>query len=303
MPAELSRDPTVYAIPGFILLLAGEWWLLHRRHRAGTLTRGRPYESRDTWASLAMGGGILVIGAGIKLVQFGFATWLWERHLWDLGTSVWTWVGAVVAFDLAYYWDHRWRHEVRFLWASHVNHHSSQRFNYSTALRQEWSPWLELLLYPLLALVGFRPEMIVVAHGISLIYQFWVHTELVDRCGPLEWVLNTPSHHRVHHGSNQRYLDRNYAGILIVWDRLFGTFEPETEAVRYGLTKDITTYNPLRIASHEYASMLADVRGAASWRARLGYVFRHPGWTPAPAPAPAPAPGAGATASEAVATA
>ena len=137
-----------------------------------------------------------------------------------------------------------------------------------------------LFMLPL-ALAGFSPVMIVAAGAFNLFYQFWIHTELVDRLGPLEWVLNTPSHHRVHHGSNPRYLDKNYGGILIVWDRLFGTFEPETEPVVYGLTKDIDTYNPFRIAFHEWAAMLGDVRRAARWSARVGHLVRGPAWQPA----------------------
>jgi sterol desaturase/sphingolipid hydroxylase (fatty acid hydroxylase superfamily) len=129
-----------------------------------------------------------------------------------------------------------------------------------------------------LPLVGFPPVMVMTMQAVSLLYQFWVHTELVRRLGPLEWVMNTPSHHRVHHGSNQRYLDRNHAGVLIIWDRLFGTFEPEGEKVIYGLTKNINSYNPLRIAFHEWVDIWQDVRHAPTWSMKLRYIFGRPGW-------------------------
>jgi len=135
--------------------------------------------------------------------------------------------------------------------------------------------------------LGLSPELVETARGVNLLYQFWIHTETIGTLGPPEAVLNTPSHHRVHHGSNRRYLDRNHGSILILWDRLFGTFEPEGERVVYGLTKDIKTFNPAAIAGHEYVAMLRDVAGATGWGERLSYVVRGPGWRPTGAdPAP-----------------
>jgi len=164
-------------------------------------------------------------------------------------------------------------------WANHVSHHSSQKYNLSTALRQPWTPVLGIILYPPLALIGVHPWMILVAGGFNLIYQFWVHTETIGRFPRwFEAVFNTASHHRVHHGSNGRYLDKNYGGIFIVWDRLLGTFEEEREPVVFGLTKNITTYNPIRIAFHEYAAIWRDVRTAKSAREVYGYVLGPPGW-------------------------
>ena len=162
-----------------------------------------------------------------------------------------------------------------------MNHHSSRAYNLSTALRQPWTPFLGIVLYPPLALLGVRPWMILFSGGLNLIYQFWIHTEAIGRLWrPLELVFNTPSHHRVHHGKNGPYLDKNYGGILIIWDRLFRTFEPEVERVVYGLTKDIHTYNPFRIAFHEYAAIGCDVTAAKSVGDAFGYVFRPPGWAP-----------------------
>ncbi len=204
-----------------------------------------------------------------------------RRILPDLGGGPLALGAAVLGWDFIYYWNHRLQHESRFLWAIHVVHHSSERYNLSTALRQPWAESLGMFVpYGLLSLLGIRPNMIETARQINLIYQFWIHTDAIRTIGPLEEVLNTPSHHRAHHGSNRRYLDRNHGSILIVWDRLFGTFQRERadDPVVYGLTTNIDTYNPLRIATHEYVDIATDVAGASGWGDRLSYVLRGPGW-------------------------
>ena len=161
----------------------------------------------------------------------------------------------------------------------HVVHHSSERYNLSTALRQPVAEGLTMSVpYGLLALAGVRPSVIENARALNLIYQFWIHTEAVKSIGWLENVLNTPSHHRVHHGVNRQYLDRNHGSILIVWDRLFGTFEREDERVVYGLTTNIDTYNPVTIATHEWRDIARDVAGASTWRERWSFLLRGPGW-------------------------
>ncbi|MFE5813250.1 sterol desaturase family protein [Streptomyces sp. NPDC056479] len=268
----------VYAIPAFVLLVAVE--ALSYRFLPDDDERG--YETRDTVTSMSMGAGSQVIALPWKAVVIVAYAALYSLAPWQLSpTSVWTWVLLFFAEDLAYYVFHRSHHRVRVLWASHVVHHSSVRFNLSTALRQSWTPMTTLPFWMPLALLGIPPWMILLQQSFSLIYQFFLHTERVDRLWrPIEFVFNTPSHHRVHHGSNNVYLDRNYGGILIVWDRLFGTFEAEGERVVYGLTKNIDTYNPLRVAFHEYAATWRDVRTATRWRDRLGYAFGPPGWTP-----------------------
>jgi len=168
---------------------------------------------------------------------------------------------------------------IRVLWACHVVHHSSQRFNLSTALRQPWTGFTSWLFYLPMAAVGVHPGVIAFCGSINLVYQFWIHTERIDRMwGWFEFLFNTPSHHRVHHGAQGGYLDRNFGGVLIIWDRLFGTFTPETERVIYGLTKNINTYNPLRVAYHEYASIARDLKAAKGWRDRLNHLIKGPGW-------------------------
>jgi sterol desaturase/sphingolipid hydroxylase (fatty acid hydroxylase superfamily) len=271
-------DAVIYAIPAFVLLVLVEalsYRFLPDDDEAG-------YELRDSVTSMSMGAGSQVIGTPWKLVTVLVYAGVYALSPLRLNPgNPWTWVVLFFADDLAYYWFHRLHHVVRVLWASHVVHHSSQKFNLSTALRQSWTPMTTLPFWIPLAVIGLPPWMIFVQQSISLVYQFFLHTERVDKLWrPVEWFWNTPSHHRVHHGANTAYLDRNYGGILIIWDRLFRSFEPEGERARYGLTTNIDTYNPLRVAFHEYAAIWRDVRSARGWRDRLGYTFAHPGWQP-----------------------
>ena len=197
----------------------------------------------------------------------------------DLGTGLLANTVALLGWDAIYYWNHRFNHESRWLWAMHVVHHSSERYNLSTALRQPVAEGLTMSVpYGLLALAGVRPSIIENARALNLIYQFWIHTEAVRSIGWLENVLNTPSHHRVHHGTNRQYLDRNHGSIFILWDRLFGTFEREDERVVYGLTTNIDTFNPVVIATHEWRDIGRDIAGATTWRERWSFLLRGPGW-------------------------
>ena len=270
-------EPTLYAIPIFLVTLVAEPRLLARARAGGRDVLG--YERRDTWASLGLGIGSLVFVSFVNLAIFEFARRLWGHRAFDLGHGAVGWSVAMVGWDFAYYWHHRFEHEVRLLWACHVNHHSSRYYNLSTALRQPWTPVAGVLFYPWLALLGVAPWMIMVSAGLNLIYQYWIHTEAIDRMpGWFEAALNTPSHHRVHHGTNPEYLDKNYGGILIVWDRLFGTFEPEVAKVVYGIKKNLESYSLLTIAFHEYGAVLRDLRRARGLRERFGILARGPAW-------------------------
>ncbi len=272
-------DIVAYAVPAFVLLIVFEMIVARRTGR------GR-YEMKDTFASLSMGLGNriagLVGGGAIMYASFAF---VYQFRLIDgIPATWWTVLACFIADDFAYYWFHRIAHERRWFWASHVVHHSSQHYNLSTALRQTWTGKFSFsFIFGLpLALIGFPPEMILFVGGINLVYQFWIHTELIDRMGPFEWIFNTPSHHRVHHATNPRYLDANYAGTLIVWDRMFGTFIPEDreERPRYGIVKNLATFNPLMIAFHEWIGIARDLGRARSPREALGYLFGPPGWSP-----------------------
>jgi sterol desaturase/sphingolipid hydroxylase (fatty acid hydroxylase superfamily) len=233
-------------------------------------------------------GGVAAVVAGGLVLTATSATLTSTTRAWkkgsklDLGNGVLPWTIGMVWWDLAYYWNHRLQHEIRAMWAIHVPHHSSERYNLSTALRQPvagaFGVWVP---YGAVARIGVRPSIIETSRALNLIYQYWIHTDTVRSLGPAEEVLNTPSHHRVHHGSNRRYIDRNHAGILIVWDRMFGTFsreEPDEEPVVYGLTKNIHTFNLWKVSTHEYLDMFRDVARSTNWRDRLGFVLRGPGW-------------------------
>lgn len=226
----------------------------------------------------AVATGTLALSTAVASRTDGSAMWAkGERH--DRGTGPFAWAAAIAGWDLIYYWNHRFMHEVRGLWAIHVVHHSSERYNLSTALRQPVAEVLGVFVpYGLMARAGIRPHLVVQARAVNLLYQYWVHTEMVRTIGRAETVLNTPSHHRVHHGSNRQYLDRNHGSILIVWDKLFGTFEPEDDEVVYGLTRNIDSYNPAVIAGHEYRDIIRDIAGSTNWKDRLSFVLRGPGW-------------------------
>ena len=269
-------DPVSLAIPAFVVLVLAEMWIARRtaRHR---------YEPRDTLTSLMLGFGSTVAGLLTGGLVIALALYLHRFALLDIGWAWWAWPLCFVLDDLAYYWFHRTAHRVRWFWASHVIHHSSQHYNLSTALRQTWTGFISLgFLFRLpLFLIGFEPAMVFFCAGLNLIYQFWIHTEVIGRMPRwFEAVMNTPSHHRVHHGTNPRYLDANYAGVFIVWDRMFGSFTPEVdeEPVRYGLVRQLGSFNILWAATHEWIGIAKDV-WHAPWRAKLGYIVMPPGWT------------------------
>jgi sterol desaturase/sphingolipid hydroxylase (fatty acid hydroxylase superfamily) len=269
-----------YAIPFFVLLLVVEF--VSYRHLDDDDHDLVGYDLRDTRTSLTMGLGNVAINVVWKFAVVATYAALYELSPIRLDPGDWwVWVLLFFADDLAYYWFHRVSHESRVFWASHVVHHSSQHYNLSTALRQTWVPMTYLPFWLPLPLLGFEPWMVLLAQSWSLIYQFWIHTERIQRFPRwIEGIFNTPSHHRVHHGMNHRYLDKNYGGILIVWDRVFGTWEPESERVRYGLTKQLETMHPVKVAFHEYVALWGDVRAARGLRTRLNVLFRGPGWSP-----------------------
>lgn len=287
---------------GFAVSMVAEWRALRKRpqRRFGDLDNASReqltdpsdppdplvpvgYEPRDTAASLAMLAGNLFFGRVVwapfngRCDRAAYARRI--ANLGGLGRGVAGFAAAMVAWDFLYYCEHRLMHEVRLFWAHHVSHHSSERYNLSTALRQPWSGILTHWVVLPMPLLGFSPAMTQKAGELNLLYQYWIHTEAVDRLPTrYERWLNTASHHRVHHGANPQYIDKNYGGILIVWDKLFGTFEPEKRRVKYGLTKNIDTFNPLTIGYHEFADIVRDVRRAPTWRDRWNFVVKGPGW-------------------------
>lgn len=239
------------------------------------------FDCSDSTASVAMLAGNVAVQLAVAPVLIRIDELLYNHRIANFGSRRGSMTMVMVLWDFCYYWDHRWMHEVRLLWANHVSHHSSERYNLTTALRQPWSPFLTFWVFAPLPLLGFPPQKVHRAGQLNLLYQFWIHTEAIDRFPePIEMIFNTPSHHRVHHGTNRQYLDKNYGGILIIWDRMFGTFEKEVRRIRYGLTKNINTYNPVRIGYHEFGAIVRDVRSAHTNGDRLRYVVGRPGWQP-----------------------
>ncbi|WP_068261503.1 sterol desaturase family protein [Janibacter limosus] len=229
-------------------------------------------------SAVAAVGSTAVAAASIWAIQTS-ATRLARHSPLSMRSGAAAYLIAIAGWDFIYYWNHRLAHESRWLWAVHVVHHSSERYNLSTALRQPVADGVTMSVpYGLLALLGIPPRYIEDARAINLIYQFWIHTEAVQSIGWLEKVLNTPSHHRAHHGSQRQYLDINHGSILILWDKLFGTFEPEVERVRYGLTRNIETYNLGTIATHEWRDIASDIASSPTWSDRFGFLLRGPGW-------------------------
>jgi sterol desaturase/sphingolipid hydroxylase (fatty acid hydroxylase superfamily) len=280
------KNPVTYAVPFFLLTilieLAALKWLDHDL----AFDDGRPsgYDAKDTRTSMLMGLGSLVSTLVFKVGAFVVynAVFVFVAPF-ELPTDTWWgWVVAFAAVDLAYYFSHRFVHRVNVGWAAHQAHHSSEYMNFGTALRQKWNPWFEFFFFLPLPFLGIAPWVIYLAFGFNLIYQFFVHTEMVGKLWrPIELVMNTPSHHRVHHGSDPEYLDKNYAGIFIVWDRLFGSFVEEKQRPTYGLTKPVETYNLMKLQYGDYAQIVRNVRAADRLRDKLGYLFGPPGWEPA----------------------
>ena len=264
-----------FAIPFFIITLIIEILVINKKKIV-------IYEFKDAAASISMGLGNVFIGIFAKVLVLAALTYIYVNfRFFTIPFTWWAWVLIIFTEDFLYYWFHRISHENRFFWASHVVHHSSQKYNLSTALRQTWSgTFISFVFWLPLALLGFHPVMILAQMSISLIYQYWIHTELIDKLPKwFEAVFNTPSHHRVHHATNPQYLDRNHAGIFIIWDKLFGSFEPEIEKPIYGLVKNIHTFNPIKIAFIEWIQLFKDsLTSKTSLLNKLNYFIKPPGW-------------------------
>ena len=269
----ITNDPTVFAIPVFIALIVVEVFINAKKNLD-------LYRFNDSAANITMGLGSVVIGLLTKTFAFFVFLWIYQFRLFEIPNTWWMWGLLLLADDVTFYWYHRSAHEIRFFWAAHVQHHSSEHMNFSVALRQSWGePFIKFLFYMWLPFIGFNPVYILIMQSISLVYQFFPHTKLVGKLGPIEWIFNTPSHHRVHHATQVQYLDKNHAGILIIWDRMFGTFQKEKEVPIYGITENINSFSPLKIASHEYVNLWQDIRRAKKFSDKIDYLIKPPGWS------------------------
>ena len=278
-PADYLDDPLLHwMLPVYLIALVLSMWQSARNEKAW-------YNTADSTTSMIMLVASALVDVLPKLAVIGFMLVLEPLSPWaeQIGRQWWSWLLLFVLDDLLYYLFHRSNHEWRLLWAGHVNHHSSQYLNLATALRQGVGERIPKYLYWLpLPLLGFDVAMILAMISINLFYQFWVHLPGIKKLpAPIEWLFNTPSHHRVHHASNPIYLDRNHGGILIVWDRLFGTFQVELESQppQYGLTSNLETTHPWTALTHEYRALWRDVARAENWTDRWHYLFGPPGWS------------------------
>lgn len=268
-------DVITLSVPGFFLLIGLEWL-------AGRARGRRVFRGPDVMTNLLLGSAqtlfnLVTIGSFVAV--YGL---LYERRLFEVPNgSALAWIGLLLGVDFLYYWFHRVSHRMNLAWVAHAPHHQSEDYNLAVALRQgPVQPLVSRVFYLPLALLGFTPAMFVTAYGINTVYQFWIHTELVGKLGPLEWVLNTPSHHRVHHGVNGRYLDKNHAGMLIIWDRMFGTFEPEREQAVYGTVKPVASFNPLYCAWAPLGDLIELSRRAPGVVDKLLVWIMPPEWRP-----------------------
>jgi alkylglycerol monooxygenase len=264
------------AIPVFFLLIGLELVLAR-------IVEKEYYRLSDSINDLSCGIIQQVLDVFLKTVLFAGYLYLYGHYrLFTLpARSLPTWVAGFLGVDLLYYWFHRWSHEINAGWAAHIVHHQSEEYNLAVALRQgAFQGSFSWVFYLPLALVGLPPLLFLTVSSFNTLYQFWIHTRAIGRLGPLEWVLNTPSHHRVHHGRNPKYIDRNHGGTLIVWDRLFGTFQGEEEEPVYGITTPLRSWNPIWANLHYWIDLFAKARRARRLRDSLRFFLKPPGWHP-----------------------
>ena len=268
-------DPIALSVPIFFALIGIELLV-------GLLRQRQLYRLNDALTNLSCGIGSQILGAYFKVAIFFAYVFIYEHwKIFELSNAWWVWLLCFLGVDFFYYWFHRLSHEINFIWATHIVHHQSEEYNLSVALRQSWFQGLiSWVFYIPLAIAGFNPLMIVTISAFNTLYQFWIHTRLIGKLGPLEWVLNTPSHHRVHHGSEPKYIDKNHAGTLIIWDRMFGTFQEEEEEPVYGITKSLKSWNPIWANFHYWKEMWEIASRSGNLKDKFLVWIKPPGWHP-----------------------
>ncbi|QHT67469.1 sterol desaturase family protein [Rhodocytophaga rosea] len=272
----MNINPIVLSIPVFFILIGVE--LLVERFRQQKL-----YRLNDALTNISCGIGEQVTGVFMKLFVVSIYQYIYEQYaIFHIPTTWLTGILLFIAVDFFYYWFHRYSHEINLFWGGHVVHHQSEEYNLSVALRQGWfQKVFSFAFYLPLALIGFETLLFVTVASLVTLYQFWIHTKAIGKLGWLEWVLNTPSHHRVHHGVNPKYIDKNHAGALIIWDRMFGTFQQEEEEPVYGITKPLNSWNPFWANMQHWVDMMHTIKQTPGWADKLRVVFMPPGWRPA----------------------
>ncbi len=271
----MDLNPVIIAIPVFFGLMSVE--LIFE-----FITKKRTYRLNDAITNINLGVLNQVTNVFNKIITVGIFTFIFEQFAFvQLPTNWITFILLFILYDFCFYWSHRMAHEISLFWGGHVVHHQSEDFNLSVALRQSSTAFIwSTPFYLPLALMGFDPVQFVMIGGFNLLYQFWIHTEHIGKLGWFEYIMNTPSHHRVHHGRDPKYIDKNYAGVFIIWDRMFGTFKEEEETPTYGITKPVNSWNPVYVNFAHYIDLYHYVKQSRSWDDTKKMLFKHPGWLP-----------------------
>lgn len=259
-----------YAAPVMISLVLLEWIISFYKKKD-------LYNAKDTLAATTIGIGNVIISASIKVVTFGIILFFYNLVPWSIPPTWWSFILCLIWIDFWRYVAHRVAHENRFWWATHVTHHSSEKYNWSVSFRLGWTQHIKIIFFVPVALTGFDPVTFLICHQIEVLYQFWIHTEYIRKLPkPIEFIFTTPSHHRVHHARNKRYIDKNYGSTFIIWDRMFGTFQPEDEQAEYGITKPVKSYNPVYLCFHEWIDLIKDLRKCKTWKEAYWVAFSSP---------------------------
>lgn len=271
----MKIDYIALSIPVFFILIGVE--LIYNFYK-----KLNYYRLNDSLSNLSQGVGQKIIEIFMKTALFfGYSYIFTHWRFFTLSDSIWIWVILFIGVDFFYYWFHRMSHEVNALWAAHIVHHQSEEYNLTVALRQSWfQSWFSWIFYLPLAFLGFNPIMFITLSAMNTLYQFWIHTRAIRTMGILEYILNTPSHHRVHHGSNPKYIDKNHAGTLIIWDRMFGTFQKEEEDVYFGITKPLNSWNPVWANLHYWHDLIHQAGASKTLSDKIQVFLRPPGWFP-----------------------
>jgi sterol desaturase/sphingolipid hydroxylase (fatty acid hydroxylase superfamily) len=267
-----SPNILIWAAPAMFLFVLFEILISYFTNRAH-------YDKKETIGSIFVGIGNVLIGLFLKTVLFVIFVWIYNALPWRMTLNWWTLIPCYIFFDFCSYWTHNISHRVRFFWATHVVHHSSTHFNLTVSFRLSWMQYIKIIFIFPVALLGFHPVIIFFTSQIAVLFQFWVHTEYIRKLHPvIEYILATPSNHRVHHGSQPKYVNKNYGATFVIWDRIFKTYQKEEEQVQYGITEDIVKKsNPIHINFHEYASIWNDLASTKSWKRKWLYLFGDPG--------------------------
>ncbi|WP_215222925.1 sterol desaturase family protein [Echinicola shivajiensis] len=261
----------LWAAPVMFALVFAEWGLSIYKNRDS-------YDGKDFLAASSIGLINVGISAIIKVALFSAVLFFWNIVPWKIPPTWWSFIPCFIAIDFARYWAHRIAHEQRFWWATHVTHHNSNKYNFSVSFRLSWTQHIKFIFFIPVVMIGFDPFVFFICHQIAVLYQFWIHTEYIHKLpAPIEYIFTTPSHHRVHHASDEHYLDKNYGSTFIIWDRIFGTFMPEAERPNYGITKPVTSYNPVYLVFHEWYDIVKDLKQAENSKEAYKILFGKPG--------------------------